>query len=118
MIAWYGVAVIVVALAAAVLCLVEALRRRAPNDFTMGATLLVALALIAQVVVAIAAPAAGNAPAGDPLEFWMYLIVALMLPLGAGFWALVDRTRWANLVLAVVHLSVGVMTYRMLVIWG
>ena len=48
----------------------------------------------------------------------MYLIVALALPIGAGFWALVDRTRFANLVLAVVGLAVAVMTYRMLVIWG
>ncbi|MGW9019936.1 hypothetical protein ACWGOE_00465 [Leucobacter chromiiresistens] len=117
MIAWYGVAVIVVALAAAVLCSAEALRRRSPNDFTMGATLVVALLLVAQIVVSIVAPFAGNEPVGDPLEFWMYLVVALLLPLGAGFWALIDRTRWANLVLAVVHLSVAVMTYRMLVIW-
>lgn len=118
MITWYGVAVIVVALFAAVLCIVEALRKRSPNDFTMGATLVVALALIVQIVVSIAAPFVANVPVGDPLEFWMYLIVALLLALGAGFWALVDRTRWANLVLAVVHLSVAVMTYRMMVIWG
>ncbi|MEJ6488276.1 hypothetical protein PQI23_00880 [Leucobacter sp. USCH14] len=118
MIGWYGATLIALALAAAVLCLVEALRKRSPNDFTMGATLLIAVALIAQIVIAIAAPFSGNAPTGDPLEFWMYLIVALLLPLGAGFWALIDRTRWANLVLAVVHLSVAVMTYRMLVIWG
>ncbi|WP_336659050.1 hypothetical protein [Leucobacter sp. USHLN153] len=118
MILWFAVVLIALAILAAGLCAVEALRKRAPNDYTMGATLVVALLLIAQVVIAIAAPFAGNAPLGDPLEFWMYLIVALLLPLGAGFWALVDRTRWANLVLAVVHLSVAVMTYRMLVIWG
>ena len=118
MILWYAVVTIAVALVGAVLCLVAALRKRGPDDFTMGATLLVALLLIAQIVISIAAPFAGNQAVGDPLEFWMYLIVALLLPPAAGFWALVDRTRWANLVLAVVHLSVAVMTYRMLVIWG
>lgn len=118
MILWYGIAVISLATVAAVLCLVSALRKRVPDDLTMGATLLVALLLIAQVVVSIAAPFSGNHAEGDPLEFWMYLIVALLLPLGAGFWALMDRTRWANLVLAVVHFAVAVMTYRMLVIWG
>ncbi|MBL3685887.1 hypothetical protein D3248_02805 [Leucobacter zeae] len=118
MILWFAVALIAVALAAAVLGLVWALRRVGPDDFTMGATVVVAVLLVVQIVIAIVAPFVGNEPAGDPLEFWMYLIVALMLPLGAGFWALVDRTRWANLVLAVVHLSVAVMTYRMLVIWG
>lgn len=118
MILWFAVVIIAVALVSACLSLVWALRKVGPDDFTMGATLVVAILLVAQIVVAIVAPFAGNAAAGDPLEFWMYLIVALMLPLGAGFWALVDRTRWANLVLAVVHLSVAVMTYRMLVIWG
>lgn len=118
MILGYAIALIAVALLGAGLCLVEALRKRGPNDFTMGATLVVALMLLVQIVISIAAPFSGNTAAGDPLEFWMYLIVAFLLPLGAGFWALVDRTRWANLVLAVVHLSAAVMTYRMLVIWG
>ena len=118
MILWFAVVLIAVALVGAVLCFIAALRKRGPDDFTMGATLLVTLLLLAQIVISIAAPFAGNAAVGDPLEFWMYLIVAFLLPPAAGFWALVDRTRWANLVLAVVHLAVAVMTYRMLVIWG
>ena len=73
--------------------------------------------LIVQVVVAIIAPAFGNIAVGDPLEFWMYLIVAMVLPFGAGFWALVDRRRSAHLVLMVVNIAVAVMVYRMLVIW-
>jgi len=80
--------------------------------------LAVGLLLLAQIVIAIVAPFAGNPPSGDPLEFWMYLIVAAVLPFAAGFWALVDRKRTANLVLLVVHLSVAVMLYRMLVIWS
>ena len=118
MILGYAVAVIAAGLLSALVCLVAAVRRSGPNDVTMGATLLVALLLLAQIVIAVIAPFAGNPPRGDALEFWMYLVVAFLLPLGAGFWALIDRTRWANLVLAVVHLSVAVMTYRMLVIWG
>ena len=118
MITWFAVAIIVVALAGAVLCLVQALRKRGPDDFTMGATLVVGLLLLAQIVVSIVQPFAGNPAKGDPLEFWMYLVVAAILPFGAGFWALMDRTRWANLVLAVVHFSAAVMTYRMMVIWG
>lgn len=73
--------------------------------------------LIAQVVVGIVQPVAGNPVVGDPLEFWMYLIVAMVLPFGAGFWALVDRRRSAHLVLMVVNIAVAVMVYRMLVIW-
>lgn len=118
MIAWFGYVTIAAALIAAVMCAMQGLRKQSPNDYTMGATALVALLLVVQVVISIVAPLAGNAPVGDALEFWMYLIVALALPIGAGFWALIDRTRFANLVLAVVGLSVAVMTYRMLVIWG
>lgn len=118
MILGYAIAQIAVALVGLVVCLIFGARRSGPNDYTMGLTLLVTIMLIAQIVVAIVQPLVGNPAAGDPLEFWMYLIVALLLPIGAGFWALVDRTRWANLVLAVVHLSVAVMVYRMLVIWG
>lgn len=118
MITWYWIATVAVSLVAAVVCLVEGLRKRGPNDYTMGATLLIALMLIVQVVISIVAPFTGNPPVGDPLEFWMYLIVALALPIGAGIWALVDKTRWANIVLAVVAVSVAVMTLRMSVIWG
>lgn len=118
MITWFAAAIIVVSVLATGVCGVQALRKQGPNDYSMGATLLVGLLLITQIVISIAAPFAGNTAVGDPLEFWMYLIVATALPFGGGFWALVDRTKWANLVLAVLHLSVAVMTYRMLVIWG
>lgn len=118
MIGWFAVLIISVGLASAVLCLVAALRKQTPNDYTLGATLLGGLLLLVQIVISIAAPFAGNYAAGDPLEFWMYLIVAFLLPVAAVFWALIDRSRWANMVLVVVNLSVAVMTYRMLVIWG
>ena len=118
MIAWFTIAQIAVALLGVVLCVVYGVKKSGPNDYTMGATLLVALLLLVQIVVAIVQPLVGNPATGDPLEFWMYLILAFLMPLGAGFWALVDRSRWANLVLAVVHFSVAVMLFRMLVIWG
>lgn len=118
MILWFAVVQIAVALLAAAACLWEFARGRGPNDYTLGATLLVGVLLLAQIVVAIVAPFAGNPPAGDPLEFWMYLVTAALLPFGAGFWALIDRKRSANLVLLVVAVSVAVMVYRMLVIWG
>lgn len=118
MITWFGIAIIFLAVCAGIVCVVSFARKRTPNDYTLGATLLVGLLLLAQVVIAIIAPFTGNHAAGDPLEFWMYLITALVLPFGAAFWALIDRKRTAILVLLVVNLSVAVMVYRMMVIWG
>lgn len=118
MILWFTVVQIVVALLAALVSLLVFARRSAPNDYVLGATLLVGALLLAQIVTAIVAPFAGNPALGDPLEFWMYLVVAAALPFGAGFWALIDRKPSANLVLIVVHLAIAVMLYRMLVIWG
>jgi len=118
MILWFGIAQIVIALLAALVCIWQFARGRGPNDYSLGATLLVGILLVVQMIVAIIAPFAGNAAAGDLVEFWMYLLVALLLPFGAGFWALVVRVRPANLVLTLVNVAVAVMLYRMLVIWG
>lgn len=118
MIVWFTFAQISIALLGMLVCAIFGARRKVPNDYTMGVTLLVALLLFVQMIVSVVQPFVGNSATGDPLEYWMYLIVAFIMPLGAGFWALIDRTRWANLVLAVVHFAIAVMLYRMLVIWG
>lgn len=117
MIEWFAWLQIVLALVVALLCIINFSRKMGPNDITLGGTLLVGVLLLVQVFIALFAPAAGNPPTGDPLEFWMYLITALILPFGGAFWALADRSKWSNLILAVVALSVAVMTYRMLFIW-
>jgi len=88
-----------------------------PNDITVGATALVLLLLLVQLVVAIVAPFAGNPPTGNVVEFYIYLVSAILLPPLAVVWALVDRTRWSNLVLAAAVFAVAVMVYRMLQIW-
>ncbi len=118
MVEWFAIAQIVVAGVGALVCFAAAAVKRMPNDLTMGFTLVAVLLLAAQIVVAIVAPFAGNPPAGDPLEFWLYMIVAFFLPLGAGFWALLNRRASANLVLGVILLTVVIMVYRMCVIWG
>ena len=117
MVEWFAWLQIALALVVAILCLINFGRTMGPNDITLGGTLLVGLLLLAQVITAIIAPAAGNTATGDPLEFWMYLITALILPFAGAFWALADRSRWSNLILAVAAFSVAVMLYRMLYIW-
>jgi hypothetical protein len=114
---WFTIVQVAVAVLAGILCVVLGLAGRKPTDLTMGATALVEVLLIVQLVVAIAAPAFGNTPSGDPLEFWVYLVSAVLLPVAGGFWALVERSRWSTVILGAICLAVAVMVYRMNVIW-
>jgi hypothetical protein len=114
---WFTAAQVAVALAAGILCLVVGLIGRTPNDLTLGAIALMEVLLVAQLVVTIVAPLVGNEPTGSLGEFYIYLISALLLPVAGGFWSLIERTRWSNVVLGVVGLAIAVMTYRMGQIW-
>ena len=117
MIEWFTWVQLAVAVAAGVLCLVLGLAGRVPSDLTIGALALVELLLVVQLVVAILAPAFGNEPTGSVLEFYVYLVSALLLPPAAAFWALLERNRWSTVILGVAALAVGVMVFRMLQIW-
>ncbi|MBY6060817.1 hypothetical protein [Microbacterium esteraromaticum] len=117
MILWFTMVQIVVALAAGLFCLIAGFAGRRPSDYTVGSLLLVEVLLIAQVVIAIIAPFAGNPPAGDLLEFWVYLIAAVLLPIGGIAWALLERGRWSTVVLGVVAVSLAIMLWRMQTIW-
>ncbi|MFT2817829.1 hypothetical protein [Leifsonia sp. A12D58] len=118
MIEWFAWIQIAIATLAGVMSIVLGLVGRKPNDLTMGATLLVEILLIVQFVVALIAPALGNAASGSLLEFYVYLVSAILLPIAAGFWALIDRSKWSTVILGVGCLSVAVMLYRMLQIWN
>lgn len=117
MILWFTVIQLVVAVAAGLLGVVLGLAGRRPSDLSVGALALVELLLIVQVVVAIVAPFAGNAPTGSVLEFWTYLVSAVLLPAAGVGWALIERSRWSTVIMGIVALSVAVMVWRMQVIW-
>nr|WP_201469508.1 hypothetical protein [Microbacterium hydrocarbonoxydans] len=117
MILWFTIVQVIVAVAAGSFCLVLGLVGRRPSDFSVGALALVELLLIVQVVVAIVAPLAGNPPTGDLLEYWVYLVSAVLLPVGAVLWALMERSRWSTVILGVAAFAVAIMVWRMHVIW-
>ncbi|MER3386013.1 MAG: hypothetical protein RIC81_03675 [Microcella pacifica] len=117
MIEWFTIAQIVVALLVGLVCLVLGGIGTKPNDVSVLGSALVALLLLAQIVISIVAPFAGNAPTGDPVEYWIYLVTALLLPVLAIIWALIDRSRWATVILGVAAITVAVMLYRMQQIW-
>jgi hypothetical protein len=117
MILWFTLAQVAVAVVAGLLCIVLGLAGRRPSDLTVGALALLELLLIAQVVIAIVAPFLGNPPTGSLLEFWVYLVSAVILPPAAVAWALVERSRWSTVIMGITALAVAVMVWRMHVIW-
>jgi hypothetical protein len=117
MIDWFTALQIGVAVTGGVLAVVLGLMGRRPSDLTMAFAGVVALLLIVQLAVTIAGPLTGNRPTGSLFEFYIYLISAIFLPVGAGFWALIDRSRWSTVIVGVAQLAVAVMLYRMGQIW-
>jgi len=117
MIEWFTFAQVGIAVAAGLLAIGLGLGKRKPDDITLGATALVGVLLIIQLVIAIASPAFGNNASGNVLEFYTYLVTAVLIPPFAILWGLIDRTRWATVVIGVACLAVAVMVYRMYQIW-
>jgi hypothetical protein len=117
MIEWFALAQVVVAVLAGLLAISLGLAGRRPSDLTVGGLALVLLLLLVQVVVAIVAPLSGNPPLGSALEFWVYLVSALLIPPASVIWALLERSRWSTVIMGIAALSVAVMVWRMQVIW-
>jgi hypothetical protein len=117
MIAGFTAVAVVVAVVAAVLAVGLGLAGRKPSDLSLAGPALLELLLLAQLVIAIVAPVTGNDPTGNPVEFYAYLISALIIPPAAIFWALTERTRWSVVVVGIACFAVGVMFVRMQIIW-
>lgn len=114
----YTIVLVAVATLVGLLAVVLGLAGRKPSDVTILGVVLVEVLLIAQVVIALIAPAAGNHPTGNLGEFWVYLVTACFMPPAAIAWALTDRSRWSTVVLGVAGLAIAVMAYRMNQIWN
>ena len=117
MIAWFTVVLIAVACIAGLLCTVLGLAGRRPSDLSVGTQALILVLLVVQVVISIIAPFVGNPPSGDLLEFWVYLVSAVLIPPAAVIWALIERSRWSTVIMGVAALAVAVMVWRMHIIW-
>jgi hypothetical protein len=117
MIEWFTWVQVAVAAIVGLVCVVAGLVGKKPNDATLAGLAVVEVLLIAQLVVAIVAPLVGNRPTGNALEFWVYLVSALIVPPAAAFWGLVERTKWSTVILGVAALAIAVMVYRMSQIW-
>ena len=101
----------------AVVCIGAAVLRQPPNDITILSVAAVELFLLAYTVGAVVRQVTGEPVLGEAWEFWGYLLTALLVPVGAFWWSILERTRWSNLVLAAAGLTVFVMLFRMEQIW-
>ena len=117
MIDWFVAFQFVAAFSAALALFALGVARRKPSLVSLSVLGVVELLLLVQVAISIFLVAGGARAKTDTLEFFGYLFVALFIPLGAAFWALVERNRWSTMVLAVAAATVGIMLARMQQIW-
>lgn len=91
---------------------------RPPSGFSIGLTALVELMLVIQLAISLGMVIAGQQAKVDTWEYFGYLLVAMMIPVGGAFWALVERSKWSTVVLGAAGLTVAVMLVRMWQIWS
>jgi hypothetical protein len=113
----YFYIILAVGLLSTVICTVAGILKKAPNDVTILSVAAVELALLVYLVGSIIRVIAGEPIAGEAWEFWGYLGTALLLPVAAVYWSVLERTRWSNFVLAAVGVTALVMAARMNQIW-
>ena len=117
MIEWFTTVTVVLAIVAGLAAVIIGLAGRPPADLTNGAIVVVEVLLVVQLVISLVSPLFGNYPTGSGLEFWVYLVTAILIPPLAILWGLLERNRWSTVVLGVASLAVAVMVYRMYQIW-
>jgi hypothetical protein len=104
-------------LAVGLLSMLLGLIGRPPSGVSVGAQALVELFLIVQLVASIVVVASGARAKNDTVEFFAYLITAVIIPIGAVLWAVLERSKWSTVVLGVSALAIAVMLVRMHQIW-
>lgn len=113
----YFYIILVVGLLSTIICAGAGIMKKAPNDTTILSVAAVELSLLVYLIGSIVRVAGGEPIAGESWEFWGYMATALLLPVGAVYWAILERTRWSNFVLAAVGVTAVVMAARMNQIW-
>ncbi len=109
-------AVVVLVGIAALAAVVAAVRDRPPGRLVLALAALAEAAVLVQSTVGLVVLVRGERPPETVTAVAYLLGVAVVLPLAAA-WALVERTRWSGVVIAVAGLTVLVMTARLQMLW-
>ncbi|MEV8636186.1 hypothetical protein AB0395_31485 [Streptosporangium sp. NPDC051023] len=109
-------ALIVLALVVVLSAIVTAARNRPMGTVLLAALGLLEVGLLVQAGFAIAAVVRGEGP-DETVTLIGYLVGTLVIPPGAAFLGLAERSRWGPAVIAVGAFAVCVMVGRLLQIW-
>lgn len=105
-------------MAAGVISMLMTILSKTLHSVTLIAQMAVVAGLTLQGLLSTFLAILGERAATSTLEFFGYLIVALMVSVGAIIWGLLDRkNRWSNAVLALSAFTVAVMIIRMQQLW-
>lgn len=118
MLEWFFLTQSWFALAAGLVLVFMGLIGRIPSGFSISLVAISELALIVQLVLSIVMVIMGEQAKVDTLEFFGYLLVALMIPAGGAFWALLERGKWSTVIMGAALLTLSVMLVRMWQIWS
>jgi hypothetical protein len=88
-----------------------------PSGYLVLTLGLVEISLILQLAVSIGMVFGGAQAKVSTLEYFGYLIVAVLVLLLGALWALAERTRWSTVIMGAASLTVSVMLVRMWQIW-
>lgn len=117
MIDWFLWAQLAISAVAFVLNLGFLAFSKKPHILGIALVALLEVGLVAQLAITIGMLITGAPAKGDVIEYFGYLITALLVPAAAVIWALVEKTRQGSLVLLVASFTVGIMLARMWMIW-
>ena len=108
--------IIVAGLALAGYALLMTARNRRMGTSLLAALGVLEILLLVMVGIIVAKLAGGGRPASLPTLIG-YLIAMPLVPLVAGFWGAVERSRWGPAVIAVAGLVAAVLIVRLHEIW-
>ena len=117
MVEWLFQTLLAVSVVVGALLVVLGLVGVRPNGYLILSLGLVEVSLVIQLAVSVGMVLAGAQAKISTLEYFGYLIVALLVPVAAAVWALAERTRWSTVIMGASALTISVMLVRMWQIW-
>jgi len=114
---WLYLAQLWFAVIAGSLLVLMGLVGRVPSGFSISLVALSEIGLFGQLVFSSVFVILGERAQIDTWEFFGYLLVALLIPVGGAIWALVERSKWSTVVMGAALLTLAVMLVRMYQIW-